>query len=185
MLSDDVRDAIVSKCNTDRQVSDAFINSSIKMTFVHKLLSKCKKEKSKTLIFSQYLDMLYLLREYCIEHDILFEILQGKVKYEQRQNSIDRFNNQEDVLVFIISTKAGGVGINLTSATNIIIYDSDWNPQNDIQAIARAHRIGQHKSVTVYRLVTMLTYEESIYRAAIRKLGMGIAILDNDYFSNQ
>lgn len=89
------------------------------------------------------------------------------------------------MLVFIISTKAGGVGINLTSATNIIIYDSDWNPQNDIQAIARAHRIGQHKSVTVYRLVTMLTYEESIYRAAIRKLGMGIAILDNDYFSNQ
>ena len=77
------------------------------------------------------------------------------------------------------------MGINLTSATNIIIYDSDWNPQNDIQAIARAHRIGQHKNVTVYRLVTTNTYEESIYMSAVRKLGMGIAILDNDYFNNQ
>lgn len=88
-------------------------------------------------------------------------------------------------MVFIISTKAGGVGINLTSATNIIIYDSDWNPQNDIQAIARAHRIGQHKNVTVYRLVTSNTYEEGIYLSAVKKLGMGIAILDNDYFNNQ
>ena len=88
------------------------------------------------------------------------------------------------MLVFIISTKAGGVGINLTSATNIIVYDSDWNPQNDIQAIARAHRIGQKNNVTVYRLLTIQTYEDIIYKSAVKKLGIGLAILDDDYFNN-
>lgn len=78
--------------------------------------------------------------------------------YEERHARIDRFNKLPDVSVFIISTKAGGIGINLTAATNIIIYDSDWNPQNDIQAIARAHRIGQKKTVSVYRLITHQTY---------------------------
>ena len=89
------------------------------------------------------------------------------------------------MLVFIISTKAGGVGINLTSATNIIIYDSDWNPQNDIQAIARAHRIGQLKNVSVYRLITTNTYEDILYKTAVKKLGIGLAILDNEYFNNK
>ncbi len=88
------------------------------------------------------------------------------------------------MIVFIISTKAGGIGINLTSATNIIIYDSDWNPQNDIQAIARAHRIGQHKNVSVYRLITNQTYEDILYKTAVKKLGIGLAILDNEYFNN-
>ena len=74
--------------------------------------------------------------------------------YEERHTRIDRFNKLPDVKVFLITTKAGGIGINLTAASNIIIYDSDWNPQNDIQAIARAHRIGQKKLVSVYRLIT-------------------------------
>mgnify|MGYP001013449545 FL=1 len=116
---------------------------------------------------------------------ILFETLDGSVNYDERQNRIDNFNNNPNVLVFVISTKAGGVGINLTSATNIIIYDSDWNPQNDIQAIARAHRIGQHKNVSVYRLITSQTYEDILYKTAVKKLGIGLAILDNEYFNNQ
>ena len=84
--------------------------------------------------------------------------------------------------MFLISTKAGGTGINLTAATNIIIYDSDWNPQNDIQAIARAHRIGQKKNVTVYRLITSNTYESTLYESAVKKLGIGMAIFENEYF---
>ena len=76
------------------------------------------------------------------------------------------------------------MGINLTSATNIIIYDSDWNPQNDIQAIARAHRIGQKKNVTVYRLITSNTYEAQLFECALKKLSLGLAILDNDFFTN-
>lgn len=98
--------------------------------------------------------MVQFLCDYCDYHNIKYEWLDGNIDYEERHTRIDRFNKHPDVLVFIISTKAGGVGINLTSATNIIIYDSDWNPQNDLQAIARAHRIGQRKTVSVYRLIT-------------------------------
>ena len=107
--------------------------------------------------------MLDLLEEYCEYHNLKYEVLHGSVNYEERQNRIDRFNKDPSVTVFLISTKAGGTGINLTAATNIIIYDSDWNPQNDIQAIARAHRIGQKKNVTVYRLITSNTYESTLY----------------------
>lgn len=154
------------------------------MIFVHKFLTKCKTDGSKTLIFTQFLQMVDLLAEYCSNNGVLYETLTGNVNYEERQNRIDRFNKNPEVLVFIISTKAGGVGINLTSATNIIVYDSDWNPQNDIQAIARAHRIGQKNNVSVYRLITVQTYEEIIYKSAVKKLGLGMAILDGDSFSN-
>ena len=120
--------------------------------------------------------MIDILEEYCDYQKIKSETLTGNVNYEERQNRIDRFNRDPNVLVFLISTKAGGIGINLTSASNIIIYDSDWTPQNDIQAIARAHRIGQKKNVTVYRLITSKTYEETLYEAAVKKLGLGLAV---------
>lgn len=82
------------------------------------------------------------------------------MKSKERQNAIDRFNNPEKKRdVFILSTKAGGLGINLTSANVVIIFDSDWNPQNDVQATARAHRIGQVNEVKAYRLITRNTYE--------------------------
>ena len=128
--------------------------------------------------------MIDILEEYCDYQKIRSETLTGNVNYEERQNRIDRFNKDPNVLVFLISTKAGGIGINLTSASNIIIYDSDWNPQNDIQAIARAHRIGQKKNVTVYRLITSKTYEETLYEAAVRKLGLGLAVFENEFFAN-
>ena len=154
------------------------------MLFVHKILKKCQEDKRKTLIFTQFLKMIDILDEYCEFSGIRHEKLHGNIGYEERQNSIDRFNKDPDVLVFLISTKAGGVGINLTSASNIIIVDSDWNPQNDIQAIARAHRIGQKKSVTVYRLITSNTYESVLYEAAVKKLGLGQAVFDNEIFTN-
>ena len=79
--------------------------------------------------------------------------------------------------MFILSTKAGGVGINLTAADTVIIYDSDWNPQNDLQATARCHRIGQTKEVTTYRLVTRNTYEGEMFARASRKLGLERAVM--------
>ena len=100
-------------------------------------------------------------------------------------DAIDRFNHPDKKRdVFLISTKAGGVGINLTSATVIIIYDSDWNPQNDTQAIARAHRIGQTNEVTVYRLVTSKTYEAEMFERASKKLGLDKAIMYGGDFKN-
>lgn len=81
--------------------------------------------------------------------------MHGSVSVAKRNKSIENFNDaNQNIEVFLLSTKAGGVGINLATAETVIIYDSDWNPQNDLQATARAHRIGQQKDVTVYRLLT-------------------------------
>lgn len=99
------------------------------------------------------------------------------MKSKERQNAIDRFNKPEKKRdVFLLSTKAGGLGINLTSANIVVIFDSDWNPQNDVQATARAHRIGQTQEVVVYRFITKKTYESEMFQRATRKLGLDQAI---------
>ncbi|GMH64942.1 hypothetical protein TL16_g04081, partial [Triparma laevis f. inornata] len=98
--------------------------------------------------------------------------LDGRISGSDRQKSIDRFNTEEDAFMFILSTKAGGVGINLTAADTCIIYDSDWNPQNDVQAQARCHRIGQTKDVMIYRLITARSFETEMFDRASRKLGL-------------
>lgn len=98
-----------------------------------KLLVKLIKEGNKVLIFSQFTRMLDLLEEYLQYRQYKYEKIDGSVKSKERQNAIDRFNSNEKKRdVFILSTKAGGLGINLTSANVVIIFDSDWNPQNDV-----------------------------------------------------
>jgi hypothetical protein len=99
---------------------------------------------------------------------------------------MDRFNGQDpDSFDFLLSTRAGGVGINLVAADTCIIFDSDWNPQNDVQAMARCHRIGQKKQVTIYRLITRNTFEAEMFERAGRKLGLEQAILStHDFNSN-
>jgi chromodomain-helicase-DNA-binding protein 7 len=88
--------------------------------------------------------MLHLIERFLKYYDYKYERIDGQKKAKERQQAIDRYNNPaKNREVFLLSTKAGGVGINLTSANVVIIYDSDWNPQNDVQATARAHRIGQ------------------------------------------
>ena len=95
--------------------------------------------------------MLDILGDYLNLRGFKFSRLDGQMEWSERQDNIDRFNNDPDVKIFILSTRAGGLGINLTAADTIIIYDSDWNPQQDLQAQDRAHRIGQTKPVMVYR----------------------------------
>jgi chromodomain-helicase-DNA-binding protein 7 len=114
-----------------------------------------------------------------------YEKIDGTIKSKERQNAIDRFNNPEKKRdVFLLSTKAGGLGINLTSANIVIIFDSDWNPQNDVQATARAHRIGQQLEVQVYRLITARTYEAEMFERASKKLGLDQAIFMGGAFQN-
>ena len=108
-------------------------------------------------------------------------MLHGSITASNRTRAISRFTEGE-AEAFLISTKAGGVGINLTAATEIVIFDSDWNPQNDIQATARAHRIGQKHEVTVYRLITTCSYEAEMFRAASKKLGIDKAVFSGDFF---
>ena len=131
------------------------ITSSGKMNFVHKALDKFKKENKKVLIFSQFTDILRLMEEYLGFYSIKYYKIDGSTKARDRQIYIDKFNNNpNDFEVFLLSTKAGGLGINLTSASVVIIFDSDWNPQMDLQAQDRVHRIGQEKEVIVLRLIT-------------------------------
>ena len=108
----------------------------------------------------------------------LYERLDGRIRGNIRQEAIDRFSKKDsDKFVFLLCTRAGGLGINLTAADTVIIYDSDWNPQNDLQAQARCHRIGQSKSVKVYRLITRNSYEREMFDRASKKLGLDKAVL--------
>lgn len=153
------------------------------MTLVNKLLDKYRAEEKKVLIFSQFTYMLGLLEELLKHKGVKYEKIDGQIKAKERQNSIDRYNNQDKKReVFLLSTKAGGIGINLTSANIVIIFDSDWNPQNDVQATARAHRIGQRAEVQVFRLVTAKTYESEMFERAARKLGLDQAIFIDGTF---
>ena len=100
------------------------------MVLLDKLLPKLRQEGHKILIFSQMVKMLDLISEYCEFRDFRFERLDGRVRGTERQKAIDRFESEEDSFLFLLSTRAGGVGINLTAADVVIIFDSDWNPQN-------------------------------------------------------
>lgn len=165
-------------------VMEKTITSSGKFVLVSKLLPKLKREGHKVLIFSQFLKQLDLLERYCEFNGFGYERLDGSTGGSVRQNSIDRFSRPNSKsFVFLLSTKAGGVGINLIAADTVIIFDSDWNPQNDLQAQARCHRIGQKKSVQIYRLVTRNTYESEMFDRASQKLGLEHAVLGTASFS--
>jgi superfamily II DNA or RNA helicase len=108
--------------------------------------------------------VLDIIAEYLRCKGFLFERLDGSVRGNERQAAIDRFVKPEyKRFIMLLSTRAGGLGLNLTAADTVIIFDSDWNPQNDLQAQARAHRIGQTQSVKVYRLLTKKTYEMHMF----------------------
>jgi len=168
---------LTKECVTQEEKLKKFIDASGKMILLDKLLPKMKNEGKKVLIFSQFTQMLALLEDYLRQRSYRYEKIDGAVKSKERQNAIDRFNDPTKKRdVFLLSTKAGGLGINLTSANIVVIYDSDWNPQNDVQATARAHRIGQQNEVMVYRLITAKTYESEMFERASKKLGLDQAI---------
>lgn len=168
----------IAKSNDEDIEIKTMIQSSGKLILIDKLLPKLLQSKNKVLIFSQWTHILDILEDYLRYKKYKFERLDGSVKPADRQLAIDRFKNDENSFVFLISTKAGGVGINLTAANTVILFDSDWNPQNDLQAEARCHRIGQKSEVKVYRLVTRETYESKMVEVASKKMGLEHVILD-------
>lgn len=154
------------------------IMSSGKMVLLDKLLSRLKKDGHRVLIFSQMVRMLDILGDYFSIKGINFQRLDGTVPSNQRKISIDHFNAPDsNDFVFLLSTRAGGLGINLMTADTVIIFDSDWNPQADLQAMARAHRIGQKNHVMVYRLVSKDTVEEEVLERARKKMILEYAII--------
>ncbi|CZR60974.1 related to transcriptional regulator CHD1 [Phialocephala subalpina] len=147
------------------------IASSGKMMLLDQLLTKLKRDNHRVLIFSQMVKMLDILGDYLQLRGYQFQRLDGTVAAGPRRMAIDHFNaDDSNDFCFLLSTRAGGLGINLMTADTVIIFDSDWNPQADLQAMARAHRIGQKKPVSIYRLVSKETVEEEVLERARNKL---------------
>ena len=165
---------------------DQLINCCGKMKELDKLLERSKKEGRRVLIFSSMKRVLDLIAEYCSYKGYTFSRLDGETEQSERTRLINEFNSStnQDPFLFLMTTKAGGVGVNLTSADSVILYDSDWNPQNDQQAMDRAHRIGQKKRVRVYRLVTEETIDEWMVKKAEGKLEL-VGLLDGDTSSTK
>ncbi|CUM66719.1 uncharacterized protein PRCAT00004399001 [Priceomyces carsonii] len=142
-----------------------------KMIILDKLLKKLQKEGSRVLIFSQMSRMLDILEDYSIFREFTYCRIDGQTDHADRINAIDEFNKPgSDKFLFLLTTRAGGLGINLTTADVVILFDSDWNPQADLQAMDRAHRIGQTKQVKVFRFVTENAIEEKVLERATQKL---------------
>ncbi|KAK0709165.1 SNF2 family N-terminal domain-containing protein [Lasiosphaeria miniovina] len=145
-------------------------NKSGKMAVVKSLLPMWKRLGHKTLLFCQGVQMLDVLEAFIRRQDgISYIRMDGKTPVKQRQTLVDQFNNDPDLDVFLLTTKVGGLGVNLTGANRVIIFDPDWNPSTDVQARERAWRLGQKKEVTIYRLMTAGTIEEKIYHRQIFK----------------
>ena len=142
-----------------------------KMVMLDKILVRMKKQGSRVLIFSQMSRVLDILEDYCVFREHKYCRIDGSTAHEDRIASIDDYNKPgSEKFVFLLTTRAGGLGINLTSADIVILFDSDWNPQADLQAMDRAHRIGQKKQVVVFRFVTEHAIEEKVLERAAQKL---------------
>lgn len=165
-------------------VDENIVTQSGKLLVLDCMLKELKKRGHKVLLFSQFVIMLDILEDFCTFRGYKFCRLQGNVKLTQRQISIQEFNNDESLFIFLISTRAGGLGINLTAADTVIIYDSDWNPQGDLQAQDRCHRIGQTKPVVVYRLVVPNTIDERIVDIAEAKRKLEKMIIKKGRFKS-
>ncbi|BDD63583.1 hypothetical protein MPDQ_004238 [Monascus purpureus] len=155
--------------------SAEWINSG-KVAKLCDLLSRFKESGDRTLIFSQFTMVMDILELVLEEQHIEFVRLDGRTNVEDRQSILDAFHERTDIPVFLLSTKAGGAGINLACANKVIIFDSSFNPQEDVQAENRAHRVGQNREVEVIRLVTKDTIEEQIYALGQTKLALDQAV---------
>lgn len=127
--------------------------------------------------------MLDVLEAFLNYHGHIYLRLDGTTKVEQRQHYMERFNEDKRIFVFILSTRSGGVGINLTGADTVIFYDSDWNPTCDAQAQDRCHRIGQTRDVHIYRLISEKTIEENILKKANQKRLLGDLAIEGGNFT--
>uniref|UniRef100_A0A3Q1GZQ0 DNA helicase n=1 Tax=Anabas testudineus TaxID=64144 RepID=A0A3Q1GZQ0_ANATE len=149
----------------------ALTKASGKLMLLQKMLRKLKEQGHRVLVFSQMTKMLDLLEDFLDYEGYKYERIDGGITGALRQEAIDRFNAPGACqFCFLLSTRAGGLGINLATADTVIIFDSDWNPHNDIQAFSRAHRIGQANKVMIYRFVTRASVEERITQVAKRKM---------------
>lgn len=165
-------------------IDENLVTNSGKLLILDVLLPELKKRGHKILLFSQFTSMLAILEDYCNLRGYKFSNLQGSMKLSEREEEMKTFREDKSTFIFLISTRAGGLGLNLTAADTVILYDSDWNPQNDLQAQDRCHRIGQEKSVVVYRLIIQNTIDERIFDFATAKRKLEKVIIQKGRFKS-
>ena len=168
-----------------KQYNESLVAECGKFSLLHKMLPVLKKAGHKCLIFSQMTSLLDLLEDYLDASGLRYCRIDGGVAQKDRQARIEAFNTDPDLFLFLLSTRAGGLGINLVSADTVIIYDSDWNPQADLQAQDRVHRIGQTKPVVVYRMITANTVESHLLRRATQKLKLEHLVIEKGKFASR
>ncbi|KAL2167861.1 hypothetical protein VTG60DRAFT_690 [Thermothelomyces hinnuleus] len=160
------------------------IEASSKLMLLEIMLPKLKERGHRVLLFSQFLDQLTILEDFLAGLGLRHERLDGGQSSMEKQKKIDAFNAPDsDIFAMLLSTRAGGVGINLATADTVIILDPDWNPHQDIQALSRAHRIGQRKKVLCFQLMTVGSAEEKILQIGRKKLALDhllIETMDNE-----
>jgi SWI/SNF-related matrix-associated actin-dependent regulator of chromatin subfamily A member 5 len=157
-----------------------------KMLLLDKLLPRLKEQGSRVLIFCQMTRMLDILDDYVRLKGYQYCRIDGSTNGDKRIEQMDLFNEEgSEKFVFMLSTRAGGLGINLYTSDIVILYDSDWNPQMDLQAMDRAHRIGQKKQVKVFRFITKNSVEEKIIERAERKLYLDAVVIQQGRLAQQ
>ncbi|AQK91654.1 probable chromatin-remodeling complex ATPase chain isoform X2 [Zea mays] len=162
------------------------VENAGKMVLLDKLLPKLKERDSRVLIFSQMTRLLDILEDYLMYRGYQYCRIDGNTGGEDRDASIEAFNKPgSEKFVFLLSTRAGGLGINLATADVVVLYDSDWNPQADLQAQDRAHRIGQKKEVQVFRFCTEYTIEEKVIERAYKKLALDALVIQQGRLAEQ
>merc|ERR1719186_703642 len=172
----------LTECGSFYDSGPDMIDICGKLQALDQMLVQLLKGGHKMLIFSQMTKMLDVLGDYCNMKKWKFCRLDGSMNFLDRQANIDKFNTDPEHCIFLLSTRAGGLGINLTAADTCIIYDSDWNPQQDLQAQDRCHRIGQTKPVMIYRLVTANTIDQKIVERAAAKRRLEKMIIHRSKF---
>lgn len=160
-------------------LGDEQVMMSAKCRTLGKLLPSLKQGGHRVLIFSQWTSMLDILEWTLDVIGVTYRRLDGSTQVSERQSIVDTFNNDTSIFACLLSTRAGGQGLNLTGADTVVIHDMDFNPQIDRQAEDRCHRIGQTKTVTIYRLVTKGSVDENVYEIAKRKLVLDAAVLES------
>ncbi|KAI0549232.1 SNF2 family N-terminal domain-containing protein [Xylaria curta] len=171
--------------DTNEQMDETIVTSSGKMLLLDRLLPALFKRGHKVLIFSQFKTQLDILQDYCSElRGWNVCRIDGSVSQQERREQIKDFNEDPEHKIFLLSTRAGGQGINLASADTVILFDSDWNPQQDLQAQDRCHRIGQTRPVIIYRFATKGTVEEELLLSADAKRRLEKLVIKKGGFKN-
>lgn len=161
------------------------VENAGKLVLLDKLLPRLQSRGSRVLIFSQMTRLLDVLEDYFLYRGYKYCRIDGNTSGEDREAQIDTYNAEgSEKFVFLLSTRAGGLGINLYTADIVILYDSDWNPQMDLQAMDRAHRIGQKKEVQVFRFCTESSIEEKVIEKALKKLKLDAMIIQQGRLSD-